>query len=235
MRPRYRRAGSVPRGGGSGSGSGSPRLPVPVPGGSGSAGSAAQLAAGFSFSFSFVWGAGTHVCAEPAPLHARRRLSALRGCRGSPGGPRRAGLSRASAGRPAGGSKRPGAEPGCGGCGQAGDRRPGPPLSPPAGTGVGSWGTWGRRARPHEAVVAVSFRPEIPLASLLNASSQTRAKEETGRGEFHGLVWNGVEILEMDLLGDCLPMGLDAQVTVKGLVAFLVNLLLMTVGSEGVL
>lgn len=39
----------------------------------------------------------------------------------------------------------------------------------------------------------------------------------------------------MDLLGDCLPMGLDAQVTVKGLVAFLVNLLLMTVGSEGVL
>lgn len=39
----------------------------------------------------------------------------------------------------------------------------------------------------------------------------------------------------MDLLGDCLPMGLDAQVTVKGLVAFLVNLLLMTVCWQGAL
>lgn len=36
-----------------------------------------------------------------------------------------------------------------------------------------------------------------------------------------------VEILEMDLLGVCLPIGLDAQVTVKGLVAFLVILLLI--------
>lgn len=31
----------------------------------------------------------------------------------------------------------------------------------------------------------------------------------------------------MDLLGVCLPIGLDAQVTVKGLEAFLVNLLLI--------
>lgn len=33
----------------------------------------------------------------------------------------------------------------------------------------------------------------------------------------------------MDLLGDCLPFGLDAQVTVKGLVSFSVNLLLITI------
>lgn len=31
----------------------------------------------------------------------------------------------------------------------------------------------------------------------------------------------------MDLLGVCLPIGLDAQVTVKGLLAFLVILLLI--------
>lgn len=33
----------------------------------------------------------------------------------------------------------------------------------------------------------------------------------------------------MDLLGVCLPIGVDAQVTAKGLVSFLINLLLITI------